>query len=97
MPFTAPAPLDDDVDTTTIAQRFDAAWADRSEFLAEWAGRVRSRADAAAVDLQGLSRVGQMRAMGAASDPMSQMGGEKEFDGLTQLNKWFNDMMKGDK
>jgi len=89
---------DEDRDGTSIEERLKGAYADKAYFLLRWQDRVKREGYTPDVKVDGLSRVGQLRARGKQSDPMSQtLEGESEFEGPTQLNKFFNNLMNGDK
>ena len=90
--------VESEQDAGRVEARLRAAYADKRYFLMRWKDRVKREGFTPDVQLGGLSRVGQMRAMGKVSDTMSQtLEGEAEFDGISKLNKWFDDLMKGDK
>ena len=83
-------------DGSSVTERLARAEEDRSYFMLLWQDRVRREGFTPDLQLGGLSRVGQMRAQGGRSDPMSQtLQGKEEFDGIKKLNDWFKGIGKG--
>ena len=77
-----------------VADRLEAAWANREQFKATWRGKlpVAASSDGPNVNTDGLSAVGKLRAMGAGSDPMSARA-DKGDDPTKGLNRRFNEWL----